>query len=332
MLIKNIIVFMPRFLGDCINCTPAISLIKRHYPNTQIHLVLSRTNASLFVDDKETELIIDDRKIDRKKGALRLIKQLRSLNNSACVLMTNTFFDALITLLSGVSIRVGYNKEGRGGLLTHSLKFDRNRHYINRYAYLANSLCGNQYKQLPEVSIKHDKTKSSLKEAITFNIGLCILSDAKLSRHYPVKSAVSLIHLLQKNLNESIAVFMVGSSAESTTAEKVVSQCNKLYGLTNVRSLAGKTTVTELVNDIACFDMLISVDSGPLHVAAATKTPAVALHSKGTSPFSLVCPKSTVVEVVNSRGSYIHDNDQVLDLMPEDIVDSVKALMRKLSN
>lgn len=329
MLIKNIVVFMPRFLGDCINCTPAISLIKRHYPSSQIHLVLSRVNASLFVDDKEMELIIDDRKVDRKKGTLQLIKQLRSLNDSACVLMTNTFFDALITRLSGISIRVGYNKEGRGGLLTHSLKFDRNRHYINRYAYLANSLCGNQYKQLPEVSIKYDKTKSSLNDAITFNIGLCILSDAKLSRHYPVKNTVSLIHLLQKSLNENIAIFMIGSLAESATAEKVVSQCG-LHGLTNVQSLAGKTTVTELVNDIACFDMLISVDSGPLHVAAATKTPIVVLHSKGTSPFSLVCPKSTVVEVVNSRGRYIHDDDQVLDLMPEDIVKSVKTLISKL--
>lgn len=72
MLIKNIVVFMPRFLGDCINCTPAISLIKRHYPSSQIHLVLSRVNASLFVDDKEMELIIDDWKLIERRGLCSL--------------------------------------------------------------------------------------------------------------------------------------------------------------------------------------------------------------------------------------------------------------------
>lgn len=330
MKFKNIIIFMPRFLGDCINCTPAISLIKKHYPDSQVYLVLSEINAPIFRNDMSFKIIIDERKNNKIKGFLELVKKLRSVGDSAYVLMTNTFVDALVARLSKASAIVGYNKEARGFLLTLSLKFDRNRHYINRYAYLANALCDNKYQYLPELSLVFDKTKSSLHELSTFNIGLCILSAEKISRHYPVSSTVKLIQLIQESIHKDIGFFLIGSPAERETAENVVNQCQQ-KGLVNVQSLAGKTSITELVDDIASFDLLITVDSGPLHVAAATKTPTVALHSKGTSPFSLVCPKMPLLEVVNSRGSYIKDNDQVLDLMPEDIVNSVIKLMSKIN-
>jgi heptosyltransferase-2 len=150
-----------------------------------------------------------------------------------------------------------------------------------------------------------------------------------LSRHYPAQQTLKLIELL--NLQTPDACFiLLGAPQEREVAEQVVAKCRD-KGITKIRSQAGKTQVSELINDIAALDLLISVDSGPLHIAAATQTPIIALHSKGTSPFSLVCPKQGNIRVVSSCGSYIADNDQVLDLSPEDVASAALATLKGLT-
>ena len=189
-LIKNIIIFMPRFLGDCINCTPSISLLKEYYPECKIHLVIRKSISMVFENESELHFIYDERQGNKVNGSLGLIQQLQTIEDSACIFMTNTFQDSFITYLARIKIRIGYNTEYRGLFLTDKLKFDRNRHYINRYAYLANLLCNNHFKKLPVVNLTCDPTNSKLSKTSGFKVGLCILSEYKYSRHYPVEHTV----------------------------------------------------------------------------------------------------------------------------------------------
>ncbi|MFT5755965.1 MAG: heptosyltransferase-2 [Alteromonadaceae bacterium] len=327
--IKNIVIFMPRFIGDCINCTPSIKMLKEYYPACRIYLVIREPISKVLANEEDLNFIYDTRQGNRLKGSLALIKQLGKIDNCACIFMTNTLQDALISYLAKNIVRVGYATEQRGVLLTNKLKFDRNRHYINRYAYLANELCNNQFKKLPEVSLNHTKNSNILNKSGQIIIGICILSDYKGSRHYPINQTIEFVGLLKQTLGESVHFIMLGSKEEQTTAEQVVKGCIEQKN-EQVTSLAGKTTIVELIADIAALDLLITVDSGPLHIAAATKTPVVALHSKGTSPFSLICPKGTLVNVVNSRGSYINDSDQIIDLLVEDIVTATLDLIKDI--
>jgi len=330
-LIKNIVIFMPRFLGDCINCTPSISLLKEYYPECKVHLVIRKSISRVFDNESDLNFIYDERQGNKVNGSLELIRQLKAIDVSACILMTNTLQDSLITYLARIKIRIGYNTEQRGIFLTDKLKFDRNRHYINRYAYLANLLCNNHFKKLPEVKLTSDPANSKLSKTSGFKVGLCILSGYKHSRHYPIKQTVELIKLLNLSIDKPTRFTMLGSEEEQITAEEVVNDCQRI-GLLNVDSSAGQTTVAQLIDDIAALDILITVDSGPLHIAAATSTPTVALHTKGTSPFSLVCPKSQLVVVVNTRGGYIDDKEQTLDLLPTDIEATVLSLMKSIND
>ena len=324
---KNIVVFMPRFLGDCINCTPALKLIETSYPDAKITLVIRAIPAQAFNRSEKFQLVIDERPKNKVQGIISLIKSLKNESFDAGILMTNTFIDAAIARISGVRNLIGYNKEMRNALLNKALKLDINRHYINRYAYLGNALCENSHTYLPDVELDYDKKQSVLADIKSIKVGFCIVSKAKLSRHYPTIHTAEVIYLLNQQLQKTTSFYMLGAPEEISEAEQVVCLCQE-KGIVNNHSLAGKTTITQLIDTIADLDLLITVDSGPLHVAAATKTTTIALQSKGTSPFSNVCPKGMQVTVINNAGNYINDDDQILDISPELIAKTAIELLK----
>jgi ADP-heptose:LPS heptosyltransferase len=66
-----------------------------------------------------------------------------------------------------------------------------------------------------------------------------------------------------------------------------------------------------------------------MHMAAAVQTPCVAIVGQGTSPWSLVVPKtSNVVAATSEHSLKLHDNLLVDDINPENIVQLSQALLQ----
>jgi heptosyltransferase-2 len=333
---ENIVVFMPRFIGDCINCTPALELVIQQYPTAKISLIIQPLASEVFNRERKVSCILDNRKKNKVKGTLFLIKQIKNKRFDACILLTNKLADALIAKISGINTVVGYDSEFRGSLLTHKAKMDQSRHYINRYAYVANLLCNNEHKILPEVSIFHDVSLSKIAHIKNIKIGFCILGKNKLPRHYPPNLTAKVIKLITQNIKNRVSIdasfFIFGAKDESPEADEVTSLCNN-SGIKTVSPCTGIYTIEELIDTIADLDLLITVDSGPLHIAAAVNTVTIALQSKGTSPFSNVCPKGKQVTVINNAGNYINDNDQILDISPKLVSETaIKLLLSNLNH
>lgn len=327
---KNIAIFLPSFIGDSISATPAIKIIEQSYPNANIHLVCKPLVAPLFTRCDKYNVIIYDRSKNKVNAVTSLITRLKQEKIEACALLNNKFIDALIAKLAYIKIIAGYKNEFRGFLLTHKLKIDRSRHYINRYAYIANLLCNNEVEELPQVVINYDTNKSLLPQTGNLKVGLSILSPAKINKHYSVDKTIETIQLLNQQHN-NIDFYLFGSPAESNEAQKVLNGCNKL-SINNITNLAGKTTVEELVDSIATLDFLISVDSSPLHIASACGVNTLALVGKSPSPFSVVCPISKLVKVVHNSGVYIADGKQMLSIRPSDIVEEFENHFKKPHN
>jgi len=325
--LKNIAIFMPRFIGDCINTTPALALIRKSYPDAKIHLVMQSLAIPVFERDERFNIVNYDRSGNKLTAAIKLSKTLKEKKIEASVLFTSKFIDALIAKLAGSSEIVGHNTESRGIFLTKKLRLETGRHYINRYAYIANLLCNNEHKELSAVHIFHDKNNSKIQEKQNINIGISILNNDKKSRHLPVEKTIEIIQQLQLLQDSDFHYYMLGSPAEQEPAESVTKGCVQ-KGINNITNLAGRTSVTELVDSIATLDLLISVDSSPLHIAAATKTPVIVLDGKSASPLSAVLPKGKQAIMVHNRGHYINDNDQIKDIDPEDVVLQVIQLMK----
>jgi ADP-heptose:LPS heptosyltransferase len=90
-------------------------------------------------------------------------------------------------------------------------------------------------------------------------------------------SRAGFIELIRRLLATHVSVVLTGSSEDSRDADLIQEQ----LGNRKVHSIAGRTKIRELAAVIEKLDLLISVDSGPCHMAAALGTPLVVLWGPG---------------------------------------------------
>jgi lipopolysaccharide heptosyltransferase II len=321
---RNILVFMPNFIGDCVMATPALSLIKQLYPTKKIYLVCLPHISPMFERDTSISVLNDPRvQYGKFKGGMKLINSLNKLNIELVFLLRNSAFEAIIAKLSGIKIAIGYNVDGSKFLLNYWLKINRNRHYINRYAHMVNLSHGKPFTYLPETSLISKKSKI-ISEQEKLNIGCYFGGKVKSFRFYPTELSRQVLKSLS-DIYTDASFYLLGDSKEK--------DCNEALRAANpeikykVVNTSGALSITELVDTISCFDILISIDSGPLHIAAALNIPYVAIVGLGTSPWSTVEPKNKNGHVLLGKGIKIEDESLIEEITPSQIGVAVKKFL-----
>jgi heptosyltransferase-2 len=125
--ISRMLVVMPNWVGDVVMSTPALRALRDHFRDAHIALLL-RSNLAEIVNGGNwmDELIYwpvgkGKSRPTRRQGFLGLAAELRDRRFEIAVLLTNSFRSALLTRLAGIHRRVGYDRDGRGMLLTDRL-------------------------------------------------------------------------------------------------------------------------------------------------------------------------------------------------------------------
>lgn len=190
-------------------------------------------------------------------------------------------FSTIITYLSASPIRIGYylRQLWRGDLLTHQIYYNHFKHITEVFAALAaplNVQVGN-YK-LTQPAISPDEITSALQllssvgiqpddGLICFNVNA---SEMSLERRWPMEEFVKLANMLLNELK--IKVLFIGASSDSEYVKHVTVQIKQQDRVIN---LAGLTNLGELLAILNKSLMLVSNDSGPLHLAASLEVPTV---------------------------------------------------------
>ena len=321
----NIIIKTPRFIGDTIMMLSAFELLKLEYPEANFTIVTQKINVDIFRNKNIYKIIIDNSKLNknRVKNIFTLIKDIKKEQYDLGFVFHNTLLDALIFRLSNIKKIIGYNKENSKLFLDFYLKIDRNRHYINHYAYLVNSFLNNKYKKLPEIKLNF--VKSKLIEYSNFkNIAFVLGGNNKGNRKYPI--SLSKI-LFEKFKNTNYNIILLGDNQDNDN-NKIYEDHLKKNNL-NVNNLSGKTNVYEFIDVIGSVDLLITIDSSALHIAAATNTRFITLVGKGTSIFEIVKPKVDFGIYLSSDNLDIDDKDLISNIKPSDIFNVIKKLLNE---
>ena len=120
---KNILVFLPNWVGDVVMATPALRALRGAYPKARIAylgrpVAIETVRGTPWAD----ELIVDE---SSKKGLCEFAKlamHLRGMHFDLAVLLPNSFRTALLARVgAGVGEVIGYDRDGRGMLLTRKL-------------------------------------------------------------------------------------------------------------------------------------------------------------------------------------------------------------------
>ncbi|WP_041960277.1 lipopolysaccharide heptosyltransferase II [Sulfurospirillum arsenophilum] len=251
----RIFIELPTWLGDAIMATPAIENILEHYPNADITLFGSFVSTeALKMHPRVSRSIVDE----SKKAFLRFYWLYQHAQQLGSFDIAISFRSSLTSsfLLWSVSAKKKfcYTKNVFKG------------HQVEKYTqFIAKSLHVKTQPlplKLYQTPFHFDKPTLGINPGATYG-------SAK--RWYPEEFAKVAAYFANRY---DIVIF--GGPNEVDIAKEVEEKL-KENAITNVTNLAGKTTIQELIQNIAGLSLFVTNDSGPMHVAAAYQIPTVAL-------------------------------------------------------
>jgi lipopolysaccharide heptosyltransferase II len=145
--IKRIVVRTPTWVGDAVMSLPALHELRRIFPAAHITLACYPGTADIFIESEfANEVLVAER------GTLSVLKnaqEWRRRRFDLALLFQNAFAAAMTAWLAGVPLRIGYDTDRRGSLLTNAIplpvwKDERHEsfYYLNIVAELERGLLG----------------------------------------------------------------------------------------------------------------------------------------------------------------------------------------------
>jgi heptosyltransferase-2 len=122
---SRILVVLPNWVGDVVMATPALRALRRRFDEAQITFLARPYVADLVAGSGWMDEMVfwpaHKPNAVSDEGLFRLAQQLRARRFNLAVLLANSFRSALLACLAGARRRVGYDRDGRGLLLTDRL-------------------------------------------------------------------------------------------------------------------------------------------------------------------------------------------------------------------
>jgi ADP-heptose:LPS heptosyltransferase len=284
-------------IGDEILFLPVLASIKETYPDTHITLLLEPRSKAI----KDISNLIDEIKLfDIKKRILmpddywQLLQILRSGNYQTVVSSGSSPLVACLLFASGISERIGYDSGPLSHkLLTQPIKLDKHQYASNMYHDLVKGL-GLKHKQViprlqvPASNLEYMKDwlanqfpgKETARKVV-IHPGTSKLALKKgIIKTWPADNWASLIGQLVKNPDTQ--VILAGGPDDEQTIAQIMQELEKnKYFMQKRDSFVSAYGVTKSLADLAALiligDLLICVDSAPMHIAVALQKQVLAL-------------------------------------------------------
>lgn len=252
---RRILILKPSSLGDIIHALPTANLIRRRYPSAHIAWLVNTAFTSLLKNCPViNEIIPFPRHNLRQLPAL--VKRLRQARYDLVVDLQGLLRSGLLAAATGAPRRLGLSDAREGaGWLHNEIVTVTPQHAIDRYLLAARHLGG-------------------AAGPIEFPLGLipefspagwiAINASARWkTKLWGDEKFAELIRQLPQD-----RVVLTGSAAEADRIKKIAQGC---------RCVAGQTDLLELAELYRRCAVVVTNDSGPMHLAAAVGTPVIAI-------------------------------------------------------
>ncbi len=270
-----IICVLKNWLGDVIFTSPALRTIRMNYPAAQIIcLAPKRCSDILRANPNVDEVISFDERSEQKSLSekWKLILKLRRFKPDQVYLFHRSLTRAFLMFLTGAKERIGYAGK-RGFLLTKAVAEPKERMHAVDYNLELLRRAGFQVTGDALYEFRFDKKDlENAKRIITeAELGheriIAIHPGANWPpKRWPIEHFRALS--LELTRRYRVSVVITGGADDREAAEKIAADASH----PNIRSLAGKTSLKELGALFSLCTLMISSDSGPLHIAGGVGT------------------------------------------------------------
>jgi heptosyltransferase II len=275
---KKIVIRGTNWLGDSVITIPAVRAVRQLFPSASIGMVAPAKLAGVWENERSIDHVIPVPQPADLRDKLNAIRLVRSGRYDLGVLFPNSLESALWFFLSGVRRRLGYATCGRVFLLNWKVQPpDGGGHQVHRYLNLVRALGPVHSEPRPSINIPEwlrgwarDSLRGKGLEQGVPLVGVSPGSTYGPAKCWPREKFAGLIRLVRTRLRAPVII--VGGERERALADSL---CRGYGG--GVINMAGETTVMQLAALMARCALLVSNDTGPMHLACAVGTPVVAI-------------------------------------------------------
>lgn len=292
-------------LGDVLVTTPAIHAIKASLPDAEITLLASPVGAQAGrLNPDLADVIVYEapwvdpwRRLPHDSGRERAaIETLRGRRFDAAVIFTSyrqsSLPAAYLCYLADIPLRLAASIDACGSLLTtRHYHPDRPMHEVERGLDLVGAVGFatdevDLVLRVPPLVARRMRRwlrglRASLRRAPSAPVVVVHPGCSMPARTYPPEQFAEALSLLVEALGAAAVV--TGSGAERELVASIVDRLS-LPARRSVQPVAGALTFEELCALIQAADVVVTNNTGPMHVAAAVKTPVVALFALTNPP------------------------------------------------
>lgn len=274
---------MPNWIGDLVMATPILNDLREKFPQAEITAMCRGSGAALLEKEEAIDELFQFQPTPygflRRTFGRDVVGKLRAGQYDLALLLTNSFSSSWLFWQANIPIRIGFQGRWRRVFLTRSVAMPKERlHQVDRYKKLLEPLGIAKSESVPRLVLSNeeiDEAKELLYQRgykqgsplFGINPGAAYGS----AKCWPKERFRSLaLELLHAAPNAFLVFF--GDSSTSSLVKEIVRDLPS-----QVMDLAGVTSLRELVSIIQDCDVLITNDSGPMHIGAALQIPLVAL-------------------------------------------------------
>jgi len=267
----RIVARSPNWLGDAVMSVDAVRAFKYGRPDAHLSVLTPSKLAGFWRRVDGVDEVIE---IEKEESVFSVARRLRGRFHVA-VLFPNSLRSALEVWLARIPVKVGFHGHYRQWLLDHTIAEGKRPpanqpvHQADVYWRIA-ARCGAEDR--PPVS---PLWKPNRKERV---IGLCPGAEYGSAKRWPADQFRQFI--LQLNEEVDCQWVIVGTSADTPVAKKIAS------GIPNVTDLTGKTSLEDLMDLLSRISVLVTNDTGTMHLADFIGTPLVSIFGSTEPTFT----------------------------------------------
>lgn len=295
----RILIVAPAWVGDSVMAQPLYSRLKLYRPDCHITVLapdwtlplldrMPEVNATLRNPFGHGQLRIGDR--------WRMGRSLRGRFDEVIVL-PNSLKSALVPWFARIPKRVGFVGESRYGLLNDARTFNPSSlpQMVERFALLAEARQDPLRRPIPLPGLT---ITPAAREVALNNHGLhtrqpiaafCPGAEYGPAKRWPSRHFAALAGML---LDQGYQVWLFGSAKDKPETAAIAAAAGR-----PLHDLAGQTSLADAIDLLSLATVVVTNDSGLMHVAAALQRPIVALY--GSSSPSFTPPLSDTAKIVS---------------------------------
>jgi heptosyltransferase-2 len=342
---KRILVMRYRFIGDTVLTVPFLRNLREAFPAAHIDLMLEPFSGQVlrgcpYVDEvipfefKTIHTYSSRSERSRITGYIYYLRLIRDRNYDAVFVLKRSLSSALLVWAAGIPRRIGFATEGRRLFLTDPVPYRQDQHEVQNFLdclrFLDIPIASDDLELWPahenDAMVQALFVKSGWKED---DLKIIVHAAASLpAKQWPHERFAAVMKALQERFH---ARFIYTGAPEDSLLYQRIEQFGPFAGL----DLCGKTTLHENLSVYRASDLFFGVDSGPLHMAAAVGTPAVALF--GPTDERKWGPRGAGNTVITKRLSChpckphkCHDNDCMKQISVEEVLEAVEKKLRAI--